>query len=281
MLAVLALFCRIRRRKLVFSAANDLDFDFDRPDRSRVQLRLYEWALPRADLIIAQRNEQLELAREAGYGPLAMIRSSSAPAELSTAEPEAFLWVGRAVDYKQPLRFIKLTEAVPEARFWMVWFRTDETPPGLTEQIEDAGSRIPNLELVGQLPHAQSLERISQAIAIVSTSKAEGMPNVFLEAWARGVPVISLEYDPDGRIEELGLGLVAGGSDQRLAEAARTIWRDPKLRAEMGRRGHDYVVAEHSPDAVVSRWAQVLRELLADGVASPRGNPPVTSPSEG
>jgi glycosyltransferase involved in cell wall biosynthesis len=87
------------------------------------------------------------------------------------------------------------------------------------------------------------------------------MPNVFLEAWSRGVPVLSLEYDPDGKIESLGLGEAAGNSPERLAEAARSLWSDPRLRSEMGDRGREYVLAEHSPAVVADRWADAIREL--------------------
>lgn len=265
LLFVLALYCRLHRRKLVFSAANDLDFDFDRSDRSRSQRLLYERALPRADLIVAQREEQLELARRVGFESVTMIRSSAQPADRSTAEPEAFIWIGRLVDYKRPLRFSALAEAVPEARFRMVWFSTDESPPGLIEEIQAASSRLPNLDLLGQLPHAEVLDLISRATALVSTSAAEGMPNVFLEAWSRAIPVLSFDYDPDGKIEALRLGLVAQGSDERLVDGALALWRDPDLRSQLGENGREYVIAEHSPDAVAGRWVEILRSLLPGG----------------
>jgi glycosyltransferase involved in cell wall biosynthesis len=150
---------------------------------------------------------------------------------------------------------------VPEARFWAVWFSTDETRPGLREELESAAAEVENLEVLGQLPHAEVLYRMHRAVAIVSTSSAEGMPNVFLEAWSRGVPVLSLEYDPDGKIESLGLGEAAGNSPERLAEAARSLWSDPRLRSEMGDRGREYVLAEHSPAVVADRWADAIREL--------------------
>ena len=272
LLFALAAFCRLRRRKLVFSAANDLDFDFDRPDRSRSQLALYRRALPRANLIIAQREEQLELARAAGFGPLTLIRSTALPAERSTEGPEAFLWIGRLVDYKRPLRFARLAESLPEAQFRMVWVKTDETRPELVQELEVAGDRLSNLDLLGQQPHAEVLDLISRAIAVVSTSEAEGMPNVFLEAWARGIPVLSLDYDPDHKIQSLSLGLVAGDSDERFTEAARSLAEDAELRSRMGESGREYVQREHSPAAVADRWAEVLRGMLADGPGSAREN---------
>ncbi len=88
------------------------------------------------------------------------------------------------------------------------------------------------------------------------------MPNVFLEAWARGVPVISLEYDPDEQIETRGLGVVAGGSQERLTEAVRSLWRDGDRRTELGRAGREYVREVHSPEAVTARWDEELSKLL-------------------
>jgi glycosyltransferase involved in cell wall biosynthesis len=264
LLSVVAAFCRLRRRKLIFSVASDLDFDFDRPDRSRSQLVLYRRALPRVDLIVAQRDEQLELARKAGFGPVIMIRSSSLPADVSRQEPEAFLWIGRLVDYKRPLSFVRLAESLPEARFWAVWIVTDETRPALAENVEEAVERVPNLEVLGQLPHDELLALIDRALAVVSTSSAEGMPNVFLEAWARGVPVLSLDYDPDGKIESLGLGIVAVSSEERFSESARRLLEEPQLRSQMGERGREYVLNEHSPSVVAERWAEVVRGLIAD-----------------
>ena len=141
----------------------------------------------------------------------------------------------------------------------MVWFKTDETRPELVQELEAAGDRLSNLDLLGQQPHPEVLDLISRAIAVVSTSEAEGMPNVFLEAWARGIPVLSLDYDPDHKIQSLDLGLVAGDSDERFAEAARSLAEDAELRTRMGESARDYVQREHSPAAVADRWAEVLR----------------------
>ena len=70
-----ALFTRLHRRKLVFSAANDLDFDFDRADQPlRSLFRSPEW-LRGVDLVVAQRQEHSLLAKRIGLAPLA-------PAEL-------------------------------------------------------------------------------------------------------------------------------------------------------------------------------------------------------
>lgn len=265
-LLVGAAFCRLRRRKLVFSAANDLQFDFSRPDRGRVHLTSYRAALRRADLIVAQSRQQAELAVAAGLGPIELIESIAEPAEPASSQsagPEAFLWIGRLVDYKRPLEFVRLAESLPEVPFRMVWFATDETRPELATELQAAGELLGNLELAGQVPRPELLQLIARSAAVVSTSSAEGMPNTFLEAWSRGVPVVSLDYDPDGRIADLGLGMVAHSGGE-LREAVASLWRDGARRAELGARAREYVREVHLPERVSKRWAEVLRGVLAD-----------------
>lgn len=255
-----ALFTRLHRRKLIFSAANDLDFDFHRADQapwSRFLSRIWFKAV---DLVIVQRREQLDLARRIGVDPFALVPSFAEPVEAAHDGGDAILWVGRVVDYKRPLAFLELAEALPELRFRMLYIDSD---PSLTERVEAIGAGIGNLELLRGLPRPRVLEELDRTKALVSTSAKEGMPNVFLEAWARGIPVISLDYDPDGRIVADRLGVVAGGSMDRLRARTETLWRDAGLRDELGRNGRSYVRRVHSPEAVAEQWAELIRGLGA------------------
>jgi glycosyltransferase involved in cell wall biosynthesis len=247
---------------LIFSVASDLDFDFDRPDRTRANLIAYRAALRGADLTVVQRSEQGDLAREAGLDPIELIPSFAESAEPSNLDPEAFLWIGRLVDYKRPLDYVRLAESLPEAKFRMVWFATNETRPELISELHAAADRLPNLESTGQVPRAELLDLIARSYAVVSTSRAEGMPNTFLEAWSRGVPVVSLDFDPDGRIAEHGLGLVARSAED-LRDAASRLWNDASVRFEMGQRAREHVRDVHSPAAVSRQWAAALRRVLA------------------
>ncbi len=107
------------------------------------------------------------------------------------------------------------------------------------------------------------LELIGRSTAVVVTSRHEGMPNVFLEAWARGVPVISLHFDPDGRIAGEGLGLFADGSWDEFVAAARRLWTEPELRRQIGDREQRLRRAGSTPPRrLEQRWAAALREAL-------------------
>jgi glycosyltransferase involved in cell wall biosynthesis len=258
-------YCRAFRRRFVFSTSSELDFDFERPDRYSHVLRVYKASIPMADRVVVQTESQRLLAeRSLDRLEPVVIPSFAEPAE-PAAEGEHFLWANRLVEYKLPERYLELAAALPEARFKMIMGTTSETPTELIEQTRTAAAELPNLELLPARPREELLTDMHAATAVVTTSRIEGMPNTFLEAWARGVPVLSLHVDPDDKIATHGLGTVAGGSMERLIESAASLWRDPQLRREIGERARRFVRETHQPEAVGDRWAELLDDLLGGG----------------
>jgi glycosyltransferase involved in cell wall biosynthesis len=258
-----AAWCRAHGRALVFAASNDLDFDLARPDRHAATLRAYGLAARQASRLIVQTQRQAELAHETfpRLNPV-LIPSFAQPAAASDGKGAYFLWVDRLTSYKHPEKLLDLAAAVPEGRFRMVAPETTETSPQLRERVHSRAAALANVELVPRLSREQLLEQMDGAAAVVKTSEVEGMPNTFLEAWSRGLPVLSLSVDPDRRIAEHGVGLLAGGSMDRFADQARDLWQSAELRSEIGLRAREFVIATHSPQAVVDKWAALLGELL-------------------
>src|SRR5581483_3070101 len=214
-----------------------------------------------------QTEHQLELARAAlGNDRLVtMIPSFVEPVPPTEHEPEAFIWIGRLAPYKQPLEYVRLAEALPERRFRMVFMEGQEPAPTVVAELRAAAERLPNLELLGRVARGRGLEFIERSFAVVSTSTHEGMPNVFLEAWARAVPVLSLQCDPGGQIEARAAARVAGGSPGALARVADRLARDRSLRRELGRNGRRYVNEVHDPMAVGEQWMALFDDLLGFG----------------
>lgn len=260
-----AAWCRRHGRSLVFAASNDLDFDLQRPDRRQVTLRAYGLAAKQARRLVVQTSRQAELAPHV-FPTLdpTLIPSFAQPAEPASGKAEYFLWVDRLVGYKHPDRFLDLVERLPEARFRMIAPESSETAPDLKERVHRRIAALSNVEMVGQQSREQIFAAMHDAAAVVKTSEVEGMPNTFLEAWSRGLPVLSLSVDPDRRIEEHGVGLLAGGSLERFVEEGRRLWGDATLRAEIGGRGLEFVRATHSPEAVLDRWVELLRGVLSE-----------------
>jgi len=251
------------------AGAHDLDFTFDgAPGTHGPPSRA---ALRRTDAIVTQTQQQLALAQAAlGKDHLVTtIPSFVEPVPPAEHKPEAFIWIGRLAPYKQPLEYVRLAEALPDRQFRMVFMEAQDPAPSVVAELRAAAERLPNLELLGRVARRRVLEVIERSFAVVSTSTHEGMPNVFLEAWARAVPVLSLQCDPGGQIARQNAGLVAGGSRAELVRNAGSLSQDPALRGQLGANGRRYVNAAHDPTLVADQWMLVLDQLQGTSGSGP------------
>jgi glycosyltransferase involved in cell wall biosynthesis len=251
---------KLSGRRFVFSSANVSDFDSNRLSPNRVNDALFHLGVRLADRIIVQTVEQTRMCEEAFAKEPALIKSIAEPAEQRRAVPDAFLWIARLVWYKRPLEYVELARAVPDATFRMVGVRVPlaSEEDDLIEEVERAAAGVPNLELLPPRPRQELMELVDSAVAVVNTADFEGMPNIFLEGWSRGVPALALTHDPDGVIESHDLGWFAGGSKERLAELARVAWAERGNQAAIAERCRAYVHDEHSTDTVAARWRDAL-----------------------
>lgn len=270
-LGLVGMYTKCFRRRLMFSTANVVDFNFSQIARTRRDVLLYHMGIRLADGIVVQTEEQVTMCQTA-FGKCPHLIPSLAPAVgLQPGQPEAFLWIGRLVWYKQPLAYVELAKAVPEAQFWMVGVpANDENEASLAEEVRSAAQAVPNLEMLEPRPHTRLGELMGRAVASVNTASFEGMPNVLLEAWSRGVPALVLNHDPGGVVTREGLGGFADGSANRLVELARDLWEHRSDRADLAQRCLAYVETHHSPDAVADRWAALLNLPAANGTSEPQ-----------
>jgi glycosyltransferase involved in cell wall biosynthesis len=260
--AVVALCARLRRASFVYSSAHVLDFDLGHIDR-RWNVWLFERAVRGASEVVVQTHEQAELCRRRFGRDPAVIRSVAERVPPRRGHPEAFLWIGRLASYKGPEVYVDLAARVPEARFRMIAVPVPGAEPELAKRVVRAGAELANLELLEPRPRADVGEVIERAVALVNTAESEGMPNVLLEAWGRGVPALVYAHDPDGVVAEHRLGDFADGSPERLAELARSRWAARSDQDEVGERCIAYVRHEHDVDAVGAAWESLLARVAA------------------
>lgn len=267
-LGVAGVWARSRRRGLVFAGANDSDFTGSAFSGCRDPRRLmFEAGLRMVDAVVVQTDDQLRIARE--HFPRlpqpVQVNSFVEPAAAARGAGEAFLWVSRLADYKRPLLYADLAEAVPEARFWMIATAVEAQWHQQTlAELRRRAAALPNLELLDQRPHTELQALIGRAVAMVNTSSYEGMPNTWLEGWALGVPALTLSFDPDGRIAAHGLGVAAGGNWEDFVAGARRLWEWRADRGGLGPAVRGYVADAHG-EQVAQRWADVISRAATRG----------------
>jgi glycosyltransferase involved in cell wall biosynthesis len=263
---IVGLFARLYGRRYVYSSAHVGDFTFGL-ERQRRNWAIYRLGIRLTTTLVVQTEEQIPLSRRHFGREPVLIRSMAQPMPQPSGQaPEAFLWIARLVWYKRPLEYLELARRLPDAKFWMV---AVPAPPGeeeLADAVRREAAELPNVELLEPRPRDELMELVDRSVAIVNTADSEGMANIFLEGWGKGVPALALAHDPDGLIERHGLGGFAGGSMDRLAELARELWDGRGDRERDAGRCRTYIAEHHSPDVVAERWLDVIG--LADQPAA-------------
>jgi glycosyltransferase involved in cell wall biosynthesis len=255
--AVAAVAARLRGADFIYSSANVVDFDLGRLDRP-FNVRLFEWGVHAAAKVVVQTDEQADMCRQRFRRDPVVIRSIAEPAEPRRGVPEAFLWIGRLAPYKRLDVYLELAGDVPEAQFQVIAVPASDNQPGITARLERAREELHNLEVLDPRPRSKLTPLIERAVAIVNTSEYEGMPNVFLEGWSRGVPALAFSHDPDGVVVRHGLGTFAAGSRERLSELARSHWASRANQREVADRCIAYVHHHHDVDTVTAAWRAAL-----------------------
>jgi glycosyltransferase involved in cell wall biosynthesis len=270
---LLALFCRRFGKRFVFRAASDTDCD-----SSRLLVRfardrwLYGYGLRRANAILVQSASQGQtLARSYGLaGRVAGMLVDKPPPD--AARDIDLLWISNIRQLKRPDRILELADRLPEVKIHMA----GGSLPGeeaLFRDVKRAASARSNVSFHGQLPYWGANGLYGRARLLVNTSDIEGFPNSYLQAWIRGVPVVTF-IDPDGVIEREGLGVAASSAAQipavirhLLSNAAAWRAASDRCRAFMAREyGEGRVLAPY-----LEAFEQVTRIDAANAKMIPSG----------
>jgi glycosyltransferase involved in cell wall biosynthesis len=257
-------FCRRHGRVFVYGAGSDSDFslrDVIIPSwRDRL---MYMYGLRRADGVVVQNEQQAVACRAAiGREPRVIpngITPSNGYAPGAEKGP-VVAWVGALREVKQPAAFLELARRLPGIRFVMVGGPVDSDPGHAARVREDAKS-ISNLTLTGRVSQDEVARILSQASVLVNTSRYEGFPNAFLEAWAAGLPIVSL-VDVDDVIAREQVGVVCNDVDS-LARELSGLMDDPARRRQMGERARVLVERRYGADVLGPQYLAYFDELLS------------------
>jgi len=214
---------------------------------------IFKYLLYHSDLVIAQHKKQAETLTKKKIKSTIIPNVIRIPRYIvaRSDDPSSIIFVG-ALDRRKGLpQFVKLVEACRKAEFKVIGRCRDS----YSKNVINSLSILDNVEYLGSLPHEKVLKEIGKSLFLVSTSLIEGFPNVFLEAWACGIPVLSLYVDPGETINQNNLGVCFKGNLSNMIEYVRRkeVNFDKKAIIE-------YVKSNHDP----IRNVEILIEVLKD-----------------
>lgn len=195
LLPIYGILCKLLGIKLIYFCAHDWELE-SRPDK-RIQgwrWRLFWIGIHFTNRLFVQNNYQLKgFKRLLLWGSKKVLINHNLPLMEPVKETEPnegyFTWIGSYRPHKRPEWVIELAKKLPHLRFEVVLDvkkKKDVEAMFLTAQEDLANfSFIPGVDREG-------LRNVyKRAKVILITSEGEGFPNVAIEAWSQGKPVVS------------------------------------------------------------------------------------------
>ncbi len=242
--------------------------DLDVQPRKALTLRkhwwpFYQWGLERSDIIFVQHNGQRDLLPvHLQHRAYLLPGIVSLPVTITPHSERngTVAWVAVIRPPKRPDLLVEIARRLPTIRFVVCGSpNRKHWDPSKLDNILTQLRSLPNVDYRGHVAPEEALKVIGHVSVLLSTSDGEGFPSVFLESWAAGTPVVSLLIDPDEKIRNHHLGLVADTVDG-AAHALSSLMAVPQKRQDMGIRARRHVEETHSLVAAVRAFdAAVLR----------------------
>jgi glycosyltransferase involved in cell wall biosynthesis len=221
---------------------------------------VYPMLLRKADLVLVQHEGQKDILEKKHIKSLVfpnLFDLAEMPVT-SVNDSKDFIYVGELDERKGFAEFFEIVIKSPSHSFKVVGQPRDKTGYLYCEKLKSYG----NVSLLGRLNHSDTMYQISNSKALISTSRMEGFPNIFIEAWACGIPVLSLYVDPGDIIKREGLGEVAEGNLDTLLKAMDN-WI---ITDEFVKRAKAYVESNHVLNAnKIKEICYLFNTLVNDG----------------
>ena len=262
---VTGLFCRLNKKKGIIHISSDADVTGENIISKNIIVNLLNkigswFDIKLSDIIISQSSFQKSKLKEKFNVNSTIIKNilDSSLQYNKKSIGDYLLWVGTIKFIKQPELLLKIAQHLPEYKFIMIGGEGEN--PELFRNIKNAAGKIPNLNFIGFVSHDKIFDYYKKAILLINTSKIEGFPNIFLEAWSCSIPVISLNVDPDGIISRYKLGYCSKNFEQML-DNIKTLLKDKELLKMMGENGRKYVEENHDIRKIADQYEDLIENL--------------------
>jgi glycosyltransferase involved in cell wall biosynthesis len=257
------LWCKLNGKKFIFSSASDVDCDKELPELRHLHERiLYKIGIKLAHLNITQTrlqkkaffnsfNLDSKVLPMPCEGPIGTeYDQRKFPQEIN------ILWIGRINRDKRLELFLEIAKRFKDIKFHVAGKPNNTNYPEIMFQEM---KKYANVKYHGALEKNKMKELYNDAFALCNTSKYEGFPNTYLEAWSYGIPVLTT-VDPDGIIQSNDLGYKLNNV-REFNEKISELLGSMDLWERLSRSARNYYIKFHQVDAVMKKFEQAFVEV--------------------
>lgn len=169
------------------------------------------------------------------------------------------LWVGRSDQHhKRPQILLSIAQRCPRISFVMIMNTLDAS---VAMVMRDNCPE--NVQIIESVTFSEMPAWFRDAAMFISTGSRqfEGFPNVFLQAAASAVPIVSLEVDP-GFVTEFNAGVVCNSDVEIMMSEVTELWSDVNRARSLGQNGQNYMKTRDVEDDSGHRLAEIIHNAL-------------------
>jgi glycosyltransferase involved in cell wall biosynthesis len=191
--------------------------------------------------------------------PCAEIENCPYPTAVCPEFPR-IIWAGRIDDNKRLDWFLEIAARLPAFGFEIAAAANGAVSKEM--ELREKAKAIANVRWLGTLSRKEMSQFYLGATCLCCTSKHEGFPNTFVEAWNHGVPVVTT-FDPDGLVTRMGLGFTASNPSD-FAAAITNLVCDQAKWLQISANVRLYYQNNHQPDAALERFTSLFESVLSE-----------------
>lgn len=228
----------------------------------------YIWNIRYSNIIIAQTETQANLYFQTFNRRPVVLYNSQLPNMKPMIKEYSIIkiiWIGKA--FKNPEKFIELFSALKHKvnyEFLMVGVFSEEQ----TKQYLLLANKYANFTFLGELSREEVGNYLNASHVLINTSDIEGFPNTFIEAWQRGVIVISNKINPDNVLTKNRIGFVCESIDSIVATIEGLFTNDFVLAKEYSVLAREYALKKHNVHINIDRLFSIIKNHLSANAQS-------------
>jgi glycosyltransferase involved in cell wall biosynthesis len=168
---------------------------------------------------------------------------------------DIILWIGYLRPIKQPEVLFELSKIL-KLKSWRIVVIGNTTQ--YTEVIDIYKDHI---SFIGELSLEQTEKWLQNSKILINTSKNEGFPNAFMQAWYNKVYVVSLCVDPDGLLTREKLGFFSENSIELMSSHIQSIINNENNINKIINTAQLYCKKNFNIEKNIKKFESILNEI--------------------
>lgn len=168
------------------------------------------------------------------------------------------LWLARWSKEKQPALFLNMVSNISQPDVTFVMAGDPQNISANNELVKKA--KALHISTPGKIAYNQVNSYFSKALVFVNTSYREGVSNTFIEAMLHGVPVLSLNSNPNNWLSDYNIGYCANGNVMDLTRVLDDLLNNREQLKKMSEDARSFAKQQFSNDSIIESYINLFQK---------------------